>query len=319
MPRRALISLILNISGNVNADMGVGTRIPIKKIITWDNKIKPFVSARSIRRCIREKLYERFQRGEKEFNIDPLQLVGPERREQLGDIGDPVEYIDDDLFGFLRPQEPPIRRAGPVKFSHLISLRHVEVKVEFASRFPRDFLPEYVKEYPVPFEIELADWLGKLDVIVSDKIGHFMESELTEDVKKKLSGELSLPLDIRRKRLNGFLEVLLWEGWEFPRGAQSPSVPNYYYGVIALTERFVPIFGFVDITDESELNLQSIDGVKSLYGPLIDKLIVLDYKKLNYSSYNQEKGELKLGKRGKLEKAAIREIIEEMCKYVVRE
>ncbi|MEM2271993.1 MAG: type I-B CRISPR-associated protein Cas7/Cst2/DevR [Candidatus Hadarchaeales archaeon] len=318
MPRRALISLILKVSGNVNADMGVGTRIPLKKIVTWDQKIKPFVSARNIRRCIREKLYERFQRGEKEFNIDPLQLIGPEGKEQLGDIGDPVEYVDDDLFGFLRPEEVPVRRIGPVRISHLISLRHAEVRVEFAGRFARDFLPEYEEQFPVPFEIELAEWLGKLDVIVSDRVGRFAKSELTEDVKKKLGGELSLSLDMRKKRLSGFLEVLLWEGWEFPRGAQSPSVPDYHYAIVALTERFIPIFGFVDITEEGELNMQRIDDVRSIYGSLIDELIVLNYKKPNYSIYRQERKELRLSREGRLEEAVIREIIKDVCDYVVR-
>ena len=143
LTNRALISLILKVSGNVNADIGVGTRIPLKKIITWDQEIRPFISARCIRRCIREKLYE------KGFSIDPLQMIGPKKREQLGDIGDPVEYVDDDLFGFLRPQEPPLRRSGPIKISHLISLRHAEIKVEFAARFPRDFLPKYQHGYPL--------------------------------------------------------------------------------------------------------------------------------------------------------------------------
>jgi len=95
MPRRAFISLILRVSGNVNADAGIGTRIPLKKIITWNQEVRPFVSARCIRRAIRERLYE------KGFDIDPLQMVGKGERQQLGDIGDPVKYVDDDIFGFL--------------------------------------------------------------------------------------------------------------------------------------------------------------------------------------------------------------------------
>lgn len=93
MLNRALISLVLKVSGNVNADIGVGTRIPLKKIITWNHEVKPFVSARCIRtrcirRCIREKLYE------KGFSIDPLEMIGLPGREQLGDIGDPVKYVE---------------------------------------------------------------------------------------------------------------------------------------------------------------------------------------------------------------------------------
>jgi len=111
MPNRALISLIIKVSGNVNADIGVGTRIPLKKLITWNQEVKPFVSARCIRRCIREKLYE------KGFNIDPLQMIGQRKEEQqLGDIGNPVKYVDDDIFGFLKPQEPPCVEVLPLRY-----------------------------------------------------------------------------------------------------------------------------------------------------------------------------------------------------------
>jgi len=317
MPSRALISLVLKVSGNVNADIGVGTRIPLKKIITWNHEVKPFVSARCIRRCIREKLYE------KGFPIDPLQIIGaaPER-EQLGDIGNPIKYVDDDIFGFLRAQEPPIKRSSPIKISHLVSLRHAEVKVEFAARFPRDFLAEYRSGYPAPFEIELAEWLGKLDVIISDRVGRFSDDELTEDLKKQLSGQMTLNKDERKRRLRGFLEVLLWEGWTFPRGAQSPSVPEYYYAIIGLTKRFAPIFGYVDVTEEGKLKEDLVEGMRKLYGWLLDKLYILDYKGGCYTEYTykpasgkeaftEEKSEVSLDSK------SISNIINNICSYIL--
>jgi CRISPR-associated protein Cst2 len=270
MPNRALISLVLKVSGNVNADAGIGTRIPLKKIITWNQEVKPFISARCIRRCIREKLYE------KGFPIDPLQMIGPRGREQIGDIGDPVKYVDDDLFGFLKPQEPPLRRSSPIKLSHLISLRHAEVKVEFAARFPRDFVSGYTVGYPAPFEIELAEWLGKLNVIISNRVSRFTDDELSDEVKKQLGGQLALPKNERIRRLSGFLEVLLWEGWIFPRGAQSPCVPEFYYAVIGLTDRFAPIFSYVDVTDEGKLDENLIENMRKRYGKLLTKLFILD-------------------------------------------
>ncbi|MEM1661166.1 MAG: type I-B CRISPR-associated protein Cas7/Cst2/DevR [Candidatus Bathyarchaeia archaeon] len=317
MPSRALISLILKVSGNVNADIGVGTRIPLKKIITWNHEVKPFVSARCIRRCIREKLFE------KGFKIDPLQFVGtsPER-EQLGDVGDPISYVDDDIFGFLIAQEPPIRRYSPIKISHLISLRHAEIKVEFAARFPRDFMTEYEGGYPVPFEIELAEWLGKLNVIISDRIGRFSDDELTEELKKRLGGQMMLNDDERRRRLNAFLEILLWEGWTFPRGAQSQSVPEYYYAVIGLTKRFAPIFGYVDVTEGGELNDGLVENMRKMYGHLMDKLYILDYKGGCYTEYiyrpSSAEGEYTEEKHeGSLDSKSMNNIIGDICKYVL--
>jgi CRISPR-associated protein Cst2 len=316
MPKRALISLILKVSGNVNADAGIGTRIPLKKIITWNQEVRPFVSARCIRRCIRERLHE------KGLPIDPLQLVGRGERQQLGDIGNPVEYVDDDLFGFLLPQEPsPIRRSGPIKLSHLISLRHAEVKVEFAARFQRDFLPSYEGAPPVPFEVELADWLGRLNVTVSDRIGRFSDEELSKDAKEKLGGRLELPKEERVRRLSGFLEVLLWEGWAFPRGAQSPCVPEFYYSIIGLTSRFAPIFGYVDIDERGELNRSLVEKMRRLYGQLLDELFILDYKGGEYLRYTYAKSKEGVEERQEgpkpLDSKSVSDVISEVCRYLV--
>jgi CRISPR-associated protein Cst2 len=315
VPRRVLISLVARVSGNVNADAGIGTRIPLKKIITWNQEIRPFISARCIRRCIRERLYE------KGFPIDPLTMVGSGARQQLGDIGDPVKYIDDDIFGFLLPQEPPIRRSSPIKISHLISLRHTEVKVEFAARFQRDFLPEYAKGYPAPFEIEIADWLGKLNVVITDRIGRFSEEELSETAKKKLGGKFELPQEERKKRLSGFLEILLWEGWEFPRAAQSPSVPEFYYAVIGLTDRFAPIFGYVDVNDKGELDKELIERLRNIHGRLLEELFILDYKSGKYTKFTYAKKgegiEEKQEEVKPLDSKSVSEIISRVCNYLI--
>jgi len=316
MPRRVLISLILKVSGNVNADAGIGTRIPLKKVITWNQEIRPFVSARCIRRCIRERLHE------KGFSIDPLQIVGKdERQQQLGDIGNPVKYVDDDIFGFLLPQEPPIRRSSPIKLSHLISLRHAEVKVEFAARFQRDFLSNYTKGYPVPFEIELADWLGRLNVIVSDRIGRFSEEELSEIAKKELGDKLELSKEERIRRLSGFLEVLLQEGWMFPRAAQSPSVPEFYYAIIGLTDRFAPIFGCIDVNDSGELDKGLIEKMRRAYGWLLEELFILDYKSWEYMKFTYVKSGKSVEEKQEgpkpLDSGSMSNIISEICKYLI--
>lgn len=314
MPKRAFITLILKISGNVNADMAIGTRIPLKKIITWNQEAKAFVSSRCIRRCIRERLYE------KGFKVDPFTV----QKGVLADIGDPVKYIDDDLFGYLAAVEEK-SRSGPIKIGHLISLRHTEVKVEFAGRFARDFIPDYAKEYPSPFEVELAEWLGRLGVIVSDKIGCFQGEELTKKATESIErAGLSMEGDYyviskqdRKNRLKAFLEVLLYEGWQFPRGAQSPSVPEYYYSAVALTRRFVPIFGHFDINDEGNLDQKKIGELRELYEPLMDALLLMDYRTDAYIRYEREGEELKEKESGKLDAEAMKRIIEKICNYII--
>ena len=315
MPRRAFIASIIKVTGNVNADIGVGTRIPLKKIFTWNQETKAFVSARCLRRCIREKLSEK-----EGCEIDPLTLVGAGAEQQLGDVGDPIRYVDDDLFGYLIPEKVPRRRSSPVKISHIISLKHTEIKPEFAARFPREFLLEYKKGFPVPFEIEAAEWLGRLEAIVSDRIGCFEEAELSNEQKTKLEkrGRLyHLDGGERYKRLRALLEILIWEGWQFPRASQSPSVPEFYYTVIALTERFTPIFGYVDVDEEDKLSQSKMENLKKLYGPLIDRLFVLNYRAGRYQSFKKVKEGALEAEENELNAENANSVIQEICNYIV--
>lgn len=316
MTRRAFISMIIKVTGNVNADAGIGTRIPLKKIVTWDQRIKPFVSARNLRRCIRERL------AEKGFNIDPLHLVKAGEREILTDIGDPITYIDDDLFGYLVPGEM-IKRASPIKTSHLISLKHTEINVEFAARFPRDFLQEYAKGYPSPFEVEVAEWLGKLDVIVSERIGRFYVDELREEIRKKALKEKSLiektpnkvyelPPDKRKKRLRTFLEIILWEGWQFSRSAHNVSMPDFHYAIVVLSDKYIPLGGYVDITSEGKIDIDKVNKMLGLYGQLVNKSYLADYKDGKLIDLkSQEKKALDLNN------TSMNTLIEEIINYIV--
>lgn len=310
MPRRAFIASIMKVTGNVNADIGVGTRIPLKKILTWNQEVKAFVSARCIRRCIRERLFE------KKLPIDPLTLVG-KAEEQLGDIGDPVQYVDDDIFGFLVPTEPPRKRSSAIKISHLISLRHTEIKPEFGGRFERDFLPQYQEGYPAPFEVEVAEWVGRMGVIVSENVGRFEEAELelTDEQKSSLTkgkdGYWYLPQEERKKRLKAFLEILLYEGWQFPRGSQSPSIPEFWYSVIVLTQHFTPLFGYVEVDEKGDLSSQRLNDFVNLYKPLVDKIVVLDYRKSQYQEGIKSPPQ-------KLADERINQLVAEICDYLIR-
>ena len=204
MPRRAFISLILEVRGNVNADAGIGTRIPLKKIVTRNKEVKVFVSPRCLRRSLRKRL------AEKGHMIDPQVLSTG----QLTDVGDPIKYIDDDLFGYLAPKkgkgEIQPSRSGPVKVSPLIALHHTEVTVEFGGRFPRTDISEEAEEAsPVPFEIETAEWLGNMNVMISERVGVFREEELTENATASAKekevvveeGDYTLNDDERKRRI----------------------------------------------------------------------------------------------------------------------
>ncbi len=281
MPRRAFISLVLGVTGNVNADSGVGVRIPIKKVVTWNREVRAFVSPRCIRRGIRERL------AEKGFRVDPLIT----QKGQLTDVGDPIIYVDDDLFGYLAPEkgkgEVQPSRSGPVKVSPLIALHHTEISVEFAGRFPRtDISDEAPEANPVPFEIETAKWLGGMHVIVNERVGRFREDELPKKVLQRIKdyselvskkdGYYELKEEERAARLRALLEILLREGWSFPRGSEAESIPEYHYAIVLLSESFIPTPNVLRMDEDLNLDLDAVNRALDLYS--WDKGFIIDYR-----------------------------------------
>lgn len=320
MPRRAFLTLVLGVTGNVNADAGVGIRVPMKKVVSWNKEVRAFVSPRCVRRGIRTRL------SEKGFQIDPQTL---ERGDQLTDVGDPIKYVDDDLFGYLAPEKGEKKvqpaRSGPVKVSPLIALHHTEISVEFAGRFPRaDISPESEDANPVPFEIETAQWLGSMHVIISEDVGRFRSDELTGSVLEKLRGEYSprvsasgetyqLRDDERRARIRALAEILLREGWTFPRGSEATSHPEFHYAVLLLSESFVPMANVLRMNEDLSLDYESLKEYLKVYE--WDKAFIIDYRRGSVLEISKGSGELT---ESKLSEGALDVVIEAVADYLLR-
>ncbi len=321
MPRRAFLTLVLGVTGNVNADAGVGIRIPMKKVVSWNKEVRAFVSPRCIRRGIRTRL------AEKGFQIDPQTT---EKGDQLTDLGDPVKYVDDDLFGYLAPEkgEKEIQpaRSGPVKVSPLIALHHTEISVEFAGRFPRtDISAEAKDANPVPFEIETAQWLGSMHLIISEDVGRFRTDELTKTLLEKVKGEYSskvassgevyqLDDEERTSRLKALMEILLKEGWTFPRGSEATSHPEFHYAILLLSESFVPMANVLRMTDDLSLDYEGVKESLKVYE--WDKAFIVDYRKGTVTEISKDGGEMK-EEVSKLSEGALDDVIEAVTGFLL--
>ncbi len=321
MPRRAFLTLVLGVTGNVNADAGVGIRIPMKKVVSWNREVRAFVSPRCIRRGIRTRL------AEKGFQIDPQTT---EKGDQLTDLGDPVKYVDDDLFGYLAPEkgEKEIQpaRSGPVKVSPLIALHHTEISVEFAGRFPRtDISAEAKDANPVPFEIETAQWLGGMHVIISEDVGRFRTDELTKTLMEKVKGEYSskvrslgdmyqLDDEERTARLRALMEILLREGWTFPRGSEATSHPEYHYAILLLSESFIPMGNVLRMTDDLSLDYERVKESLRVYE--WDRAFIIDYREGTVTEISREGGEMKEEVK-KLSEGALDDVIEAVTGFLL--
>jgi len=255
--KRVLISILARVKGNVNANGTVGALTEIKKFFTTDGETRVFVSGRCVKYCIKQR------------------------------------------FGFMMaeaPGEAARRRFAPIKTDGIVALKHCEITRDFGGRFD----PTGVQD-PSPFEVEVADFIGQNNWILTENIGKFEDKEITQEIIQNSPVELEekeengkkfycLPLEPsddtkkaygRRNRLKAFLEALLKERYVFPRSATNLHQPHYYYAVILLTERLLPLFAYTDYEIKNRrvvLNLEKIEALVSM----LDKehVTILDFERV---------------------------------------
>jgi CRISPR-associated protein Cst2 len=263
MSKVVQISILAKISGNVNADEVIGTRVTLKKMYSSTGEVLPFVSARAIKFAIRNALKE------KGFEVDPF-YVNPEAEEalRLADSAKPHIYVDNDLFGYMRTigGERSLKRQAPIGISYLKALKDTPVKAEFAARFPRPWGEE---ESPAPFEVEVAEFIGRVNCIMYDYIGNFRQDrkiaesigEEVEEAKHFLQEvPEELPQDERKKRIKAFTEVFLTPTYVLPRRTNSLNMPEYISSIIVLSEKGpLPIYQYMNF----DFNSNNVD-IKSL-------------------------------------------------------
>jgi len=243
------ISILGKVSGNVNADEVIGTRVTLKKMYSSSGEVLPFVSARAVKYAIRQALKERG------FEIDPF-VENPQAEEalRLSDTGDPIKFVDNDLFGYMVTRgrgEVARRRQAPIAFSYFKALKDTPTKAEFGARFPRKGKEE---ENPVPFEVEVAEFIGKVNCIIYENVGKFDEREIEDSAKKILrieekNGKRIYKIDDseRTKRIKAFSEILLAPSYVLPRRTNSLNIPEYIAALVVLSKKGpLPVFQYLD-------------------------------------------------------------------------
>lgn len=289
------ISLLTRIRGNVNANGTIGPLTEIKKFITTEQETIVFVSGRCVKYCIKEKMKELYNKG---VNLSPIirGITGEEK--VLQSIGNPIEYTDDDLFGFMKTRGNMVRkRFAAVKTNGIVSLRHCEVTKDFLARFDPSG-----KEFPSPAEVEVADFVGRNDWIITDRVGKYSEDELKfvdpdgnlkndeeiEELYKNLNKKTEKEDNVFhlkdknevKNRYRYFLNILLKERYRFPRAANYLNIPHYYFGVIYLGEKQLPVFSYIDYKQEQNkilIDWEKLQQIKHLLKKE-DKIFVISFE-----------------------------------------
>jgi len=176
--------------GNPNASFTEGNVQTAKKITAIDGSEYLYISSQCQKHGMRERLSER-----------GIVLSTPVDGKVETTLGDPVNYIDDDIFGYLIPNEQR-KRTAPLRVAPLISL--------FPYKGDRDFMTKTRKASDQGGNIIETEIYSNImcggGMLELDRVGVFDESEIKE--------QKTVPNDVKRERVKVILDVLknFWAG-----------------------------------------------------------------------------------------------------------
>jgi len=165
----------------------------IKKIQMTDGKEYPYCSSQAVRRALREQL------GALGFELSEG-VAAAQAKGAATTQCDPRNYIDDDLFGFMRADRETLKRTSPVRVSALISLDPYQGDLDFGT----NYMSLKAGGQPNIFETEIHSGFYRGTVLIElDRVGESSPGDLYE---------LSLPAEEKAKRVKALLNAIqnLW-------------------------------------------------------------------------------------------------------------
>ncbi|MGB9498226.1 MAG: type I-B CRISPR-associated protein Cas7/Cst2/DevR [Dissulfuribacterales bacterium] len=248
-------------------DKDVDNINPIKKITLSNGKELPYLSSQAIRRALRDRLEEM---GE------TLSLVTPgSGKNPPATANNPLEYIDDDLFGFLNATGR-LKRTSPIRVESLVAINEYKGDLDFGT----NFMGVEGGAEPNIFETEIHSGVYRGTILIElDRIGSgkgFKEDE-------------ALVIENRKDRMKKFLNAFrtLWSSGRQTRFLSDVS-PKFIAAAAMQVKN--PIFlEAVNCDANGSIMLDELNGVVSDYEPFIHKSVIAGQKAVfKFSSTNNE-------------------------------
>jgi len=209
--RAIVIGALLRVDvGNPNAGWPEGTVTAIKKVDRPDRKAShPYISGQAIRRYLRDTLGDL-------LSGDPgiREELSPDERSDdpkapVVTVGDPEQYIDDDLFGFMKAAKGETkRRESPLRVSPAYGLFPYAGDRDLGTRSAVKFA-EKAEAGGAIFETEITNNVFRTVLLLElDRVGRWKKYETVKD------SEGELKQDKRRARASLLVRALkyLWGG-----------------------------------------------------------------------------------------------------------
>lgn len=206
------ISYLFKMSiGNANSGFNEDNVSTLKKITLPDGSTLPYISGQALRRNIRNKFME--------LGCDVSPLQDPRSEEQKTNDSktkspdftecDPITYIDDDLFGFMRAVSGDTRkRTSPVRVSSAIGMYPFQNDRDLGTRSSEQTRGKADAGGSM-FETEVTHNYFAVNILIElDRVGKFSGMELNKDEGSEIDAEAKV------ERLNSLITAIehLWGG-----------------------------------------------------------------------------------------------------------
>lgn len=253
------------------SDKEVDNINPIKKVTLSNGEELPYVSSQALRRGLRDRLHEMG------WNLSPLSEASAEKGAPKTK-GDPVKYIDDDLFGYMDAQAgkdgaagTSVTRTSPLRVESLLALSEYKGDLDFGTNYMGKGLKDSTGKdiQPNIFETEIHSGLYKGTILIElDRIGcdrvYNKETKQLENVDFVDNKE-------RAKRAIGLIDAFrnLWSAGRQSRFLADIS-PKFIAAAYMKTKN--PIFlEAVNINENHQVQLEKLNSVVADYDKFIEE------------------------------------------------
>ena len=233
------------------SDKDVDNINPIKKVTLSNGEELPYVSSQAIRHALREKLEEM---GETLSIVDEASATKGAPKTACN----PVQYIDDDLFGFMdAAASGTATRTSPIRVESLLALSKYQGDLDFGT----NFMGKEKGIQPNIFETEIHSGLYRGTILIElDRIGcgdGFSENQQIENTEKA-------------HRVKAFIDAFanLWSSGRQTRFLADIS-PKFIAAAYMKTKN--PIFlESVNISDDGKIDIDKLKTVTQDYSDFIE-------------------------------------------------
>ncbi len=268
---------------NAGKDAGERTDNAVKvKTIKRGRDVFPYVSGQSIRYWWRETLMKKF-----DWKLSPVERV----KKVAYTSADPIEYDDDDMFGYMRATKEEIEENGkkkkgkditvtrisPIKNSPLLSIYSQSPTNDFG------VMARQKEGDPVPYEHEFYSTIFKgIFSIDIDMSGVFYETHKTgynnllKEIKEKAKNlnleydeenkSWKMPVEIRQKRIKDVILALPYLSGGANLTTHLTDVSPKFI-ILAVIEGGNNIF--MNIVDEDGVNFEALTQIIEEYKDII--------------------------------------------------